>query len=188
MLRAFAFGLVLFASPAVATDFDWSKRANRVQMDIAFAGLANRCTIDLGFTRVPALPAETMSDKIEAYLLLKDAPDAQLERWGAMLRGWRSPDSEANVERLARRGSDAIGAAVADPAAYDQAEALYIETLLSPIREKLAACATFAADPFMSKYYLRGAGTASAYEAKARQKFASAVAETRAYKARLKQQ
>jgi hypothetical protein len=170
------------ASPAPAGEFDWHSRANQAKMDLLFRNAAKTCAGAFGFTHISELSESAMSDKIDAYLLLRDSPDSDLADWLQILQpidvilDRKSSDA---TEADDRRAAAAAVAAAEDPVVYDQAERRYLEGAMAPINRALEACRAGANDPFLGKYYWTGTGSADSFEKSFEDWFATFVAELR---------
>jgi hypothetical protein len=173
------FSLLALATPCSATDFDWEKPSNQKMAIGAFNNMAAFCS-QLGFTRVPPQPADAMQKKLEAYMLLSSDRNGVLERWGEMLHDWMQFTQAADDKALLDRAADALIAAAKDPDQYDQAEQLYVETVMAPAKVALSSCDWAAADDFVGKHFITGSGSVQNWRPKLKQMFADSVAQTKA--------
>lgn len=172
---------LLSAAPASAEQFDWRNLSTRQQIAGAFENLASECVNGFGFTRVPALPRQTMVEKLHAYLLLRDDADAdtQVKDWAeqilepvnAMIA---KKSTGINAEDEHRAAAAAV-AASEDPSSYAEAESRYMEGAMAPIRRGFDACTAGAHDPFLGKYYWTGTGSIDDYEKRMRDFFSEFV-------------
>jgi hypothetical protein len=187
MLRVVAFGLIAIASAASAEDFNWRSHANQVQMSTAFEGAAQACEETFGFTHIPLTDKGKMPDKIDAYLLLRDAPDAEVGKWAALLEPIRAMGAgSSSTEDDDHQAASAAVAAAEDPSLYDEAQKRYLEGALGPFRRALDACSAGAGDPFLGKYYWTGSGSLEHAEKSMRDFFAELVAGLKTEKPRPK--
>jgi hypothetical protein len=170
----------LLGLPAGAEDFDWHSLANQKQMHGAFANTADVCAATFGFTRITPTPNRTMADQLDAYLLLRDDADGEVERWAVdILRPVNGMLAKKSTGANAEDEHSAAAAAVAaaeDPNTYAEAQARYLEGAMAPFRRALNACSAGANDPFLGKYYWTGSGSADGVELTMKNFFAELVA------------
>jgi hypothetical protein len=170
--------LLLSSSAAVADDYNWHDKANRLQMATIFEATAKICSGMFGFTRIPAGPKDEMAEKIDAYLLLQDDPEKVLEDWIDVFQPTLEIVSKKKGEATSEddeEGGAALVAAAKDPSLMAQARERYVAGAMGPFRRALDACTKGASDPFLGKNYLSGTGSADEIEKEFRDDFANEV-------------
>jgi hypothetical protein len=175
---AFAMLAGCLATAALADDYDWHSKSNRLQMATIFEATGKVCSAMFGFTALPLQPKEAMAEKIDAYLLLRDNPDAELESWLSIFKPPIDVAAGKPSEPDDYRGGAALVAAAKDPSLMEEAKERYVEAAMAPFRRALDACSAGVQDPFLGKYYWTGTGSAADIEKSFSDDFAEAVAET----------
>jgi hypothetical protein len=183
MVRTPALALaLLLASPASAESYDWHAASNRLQIATIFEAAGKACSQLFGFTALPVQPRAAMAEKIDAYLLLRDDPEAELRAWIGIFQ----PPLEIASDKPSRatdddttRGAASLVAAAKDPSLMAEAERRYVESAMAPFRRALTACDAGTRDPFLGKNYWTGTGSTADTEATFRKDFAEDVAALR---------
>lgn len=181
MIRRIAVAAALLSTSASAQEFDWHALANQKHMNGAFQYSAKGCAALFGFTVISPLPESTMLDKLDAYLLLRSTPEADVETWAmdivhpisGVLDEKNSPEADADSKSAAA----AAVAASEDPSTFDEAREKYVSGAMAPFQRALSACTAATRDPFLGKYHLAGTGSADSIEKEFRDGFADFVAE-----------
>jgi len=170
------FGLIvlLTSNAASAVDFGHTRK-DRVQINDAFNAMADMCVGSFGFTRVPKKADNVLVDKMEAYLLLAPSVDYAIGQWTGIAHDSHALDRAQKDDVLADRLADALIAAKKDPDSYDRAEALWLTTFKAPVETTVSACRAATTDPFISKNYLTGAGSADRYDDDLKRGFAESL-------------
>jgi hypothetical protein len=174
-------------TPASAEDFDWQDIGNQKKLVTALSTIGGFCAT-MGFTRPPSMPTDTMMKKLDAYLRLKSSPDFVVDQWGRIVHDFAQMTKMADDKALIKRGTDAMVAAVNDPDSYAQAEKLYVDTVIAPLRAVLSACQRGAADEFIGKHFVSGEGSVRSYEQSLKKDFADGVADLKKYDESLQKQ
>jgi nucleoside-diphosphate-sugar epimerase len=152
--------IVLALTASAAGNFDWSVRQNRQTVDGALRNFARQCS-NFGFTQAGSVDAALMEKKIYAHLLLKDSYSANAEvmRWGKLVREMNRLDDEDFVNSAAQSAGDALAAAALDPTVREAARERYIQSYVTALTPLFEACQSASREPFLSAHYVAGQGT-----------------------------
>ena len=177
-VRRFIVAMVALSvsNPCLAADRVLYPSQDKETLETLISRLANYCSRNYAFTRLPEQPHAVMINKLEAYEKASHDPNAVEENWRAIFQSalaiQRANDDKAFTDHLADLKVEAANT----PSSYEAAEADFISAVMIPNRETVRGCNDAARDPFISANYLTGEDSADHYIPEIKQAFSSGVA------------